>query len=279
MRREDLNLERIHNYIQKLFIDAGHPEIRDKTLIVEMEELSHLNKFTIKLNIANETIDVKSFYSWDQTLIFFLRDLAKSANTLAAYMHLGTLLDPDSWIDLYFLDEYFGTKSRPDDILDVWRYVAQLSLPLESHSDYAEYLPTYQCQPRFDLEEKVREKIKAAQFYEAFLDEPFKPWQIDCLNKFHTNEKENKPMKPTMTKEDIEFKAAMDAVAKERQEKIDAANKAAAVQAAELEEQNRLDEIKADMKDLAFKRRAYFQALLDEGFNEDQAMKILLNEF
>ena len=47
----------------------------------------------------------------------------------------------------------------------------------------------------------------------------------------------------------------------------------------QLKEDAEMDAIRKDMEKLAWKRHTFYQSLIDQGFNSDQAMQILLNEF
>lgn len=78
-----------------------------------------------------------------------------------------------------------------------------------------------------------------------------------------------------MTKDDIAFKAIMDSVEKERQEKIEAANKEAAEITADYEEKKHLNNIRAEMKDVAVRYRYLYEELIETGFNEEQSMEIM----
>ena len=40
-----------------------------------------------------------------------------------------------------------------------------------------------------------------------------------------------------------------------------------------------MDAIRRDLDKLAWKRHTFYQSLIDQGFNSEQAMQILLNEF
>lgn len=263
MRREEVSLEKIHNFIQRLFVDAGYTEIRNKTLVIEMNDISHLDQFNITVSLKGEGSQFTTVYWWRDPLIVLLHDLAKVANNIAADMHLDSLPDPKSYSDVYYLNLYFVDASKDRyDILDALRYVSEIC---EANN------ARYGIQP-----------LDYTKYCEVLGGKPLEPWKTTCLNKFViNNKKENENMKPTcqmcspMTKDDIAFKAIMDSVEKERQEKIEAANKEAAEITADYEEKKHLNNIRAEMKDVAVRYRYLYEELIETGFNEEQSMEIM----
>ena len=257
MRREDLNLERIHNYIQKLFLDTGKPEICDKTLTIEYEDDIILHTFQINFVLKDEKWAFGSGFPMDIDLVTFLRELVRMTRVLAEHFEWNCILTTD-FDDQYYLNLYFGTNRKTDDILDALRY-------------------TIDKAKKFGIQ-----PLDYTKYCEVLGDKPLEPWKTTCLNKFViNNEKENENMKPTcqmcspMTKDDIAFKTIMDSVEKERQEKIEAANKEAAEIAADYEEKKRLNNIRAEMKDVAVRYRYLYEELNDTGFDEEESMQLL----
>jgi len=262
MRRDEVNLERIHDYIQKLFIDAGHPEIRDKTLMVEYEDDVIHNRFSINLVLKDDNWALGTGFRCDVALPSFLRELARMASKIAEHFHWECCYIPQDADNFYYLDLYRGARKTTDDILDALRYVSEICKANNAR---------YGVQP-----------LDYTKYCEVLGDKPLEPWKTTCLNKFVINDKkENENMKPTcqmcspMTKDDIAFKTIMDSVEKERQEKIEAANKEAAKIAADYEEKKHLNNIRAEMKDVAIRYRYLYEELIETGFNEEQSMEIM----
>lgn len=284
MTRADINLERIHNYVMDLFASAG---LKD--------ELFHY--------ILNVSCDYNSF---DNTLQL---NLELRANPTRGHPFCVSIIttknhtfDYNTPIDEFAYQIAKMTREINDTLGNEKTHPIPLDLPKEWYRDL--YLPK-----RVDMLDALYNV--ANHFwpnpidYSKFAEEKkkqFPDWRTTCLNRRVEPTEELAdmivrrfnplPVKHIDYTNHIIFNKGDDTMnfTAEQKKTLDQINLDASAKQAELEadRQKAIEELKndaemeairRDLDKLAWKRYTFYQSLIDQGFNSEQAMQILLNEF
>ena len=284
MMRADINLERIHNYIADLFTVAGLEE-----------EFSHY--------ILSVSCDYNSF---DDTLQL---NLELRANPTRGHPFCVSIIttknhtfDYSTPIDEFAYQIAKMTRELNDTLGNEKTHPIPLDLPKEWYRDL--YLPK-----RVDMLDALYNV--ADHFwpnpidYSKFAEEKkkqFPDWRTTCLNRRVAPTEELAdmivrrfdplPIQHTDYTNQIIFNKGDDTMnyTAEQKKALDQINLDASAKQAELEADRQkaiedlkndaeMEAIRMDLDKLAWKRHTFYQSLMDQGFNSEQAMQILLNEF
>ena len=284
MTRADINLERIHDYVMDLFASAGlKGELLHYILNVSCDDdpfhkTLQLNLELLCVRIQQEDILVSIITTKNHTFDYntpideFAYQIAKMTRELNDMLgnektHPIPLDLPKEWYrDLYL--------PKRVDMLDALYNVADRFWP--NPIDYTKF-----------AEEKKKQ---------------FPDWRTTCLNRRVEPTEELAdmiirrfdplPVKHTDYTNQIIFNKGDDTMnyTAEQKKALDQINLDASTKQAELEADRQkaiedlkndaeIEAIRRDLDKLAWKRHTFYQSLIDQGFNSEQAMQILLNEF
>lgn len=293
--RADINLERIHNYIADLFTAAGLKE-----------EFSHY--------ILSVSCDYNSF---DDTLQLNLELRANSTRGHPFCVSIITTknhtFDYNTPIDEFAYQIAKMTREINDTLGNEKTHPIPLNLPKGWYRDL--YLPkkvdmfdTHFWPDVIDHAKFAEEKKKQSPMVqEACAKHGITlnkncDWRTTCLNRrvdpaegladMILKQIDPIPVKHTDYTNQIIFNKGDDTMnyTAEQKKALDQINLDASAKQAELEADRQkaiedlkndaeIEAIRRDLDKLAWKRHTFYQSLIDQGFNSEQAMQILLNEF
>ena len=293
--RADINLERIHNYIADLFTVAGlKEEFSHYILSVSCDDDPYHKTLHLNLEISTDrppkshprcvsiTTTKNCTFDYDTPIDEFAYQIAKMTqalnNTLGNESTHPIPLDlPKGW----YRDLYLPKKV---DMLDALCSTADHFWP--NPIDYTKF-----SEKQKDLEflttclnRRAEIKIRPIDMY---LRSP-----VDDLFNLVVKRIDPQPVNNQDYTNHIIFNKGDDTMnfTAEQKKTLDQINMDASAKQAELEadrqkaieqlkEDAEMEAIRKDLEKLAWKRHTFYQSLIDQGFNSEQAMQILLNEF
>lgn len=173
---------------------------------------------------------------------------------------------PKNWYrDLY--------SPKKVDMLDprFWPDVIDYTKFAEEKKKRPEYLPQYlgsrATQQYIDLEPYIVRKACDSPFDMAINTDSFTPINI-IFNKGDDTMNYTAEQKKALDQINLDASAKQAELEADRQKAIE-----------DLKNDAEMEAIRKDLDKLAWKRYTFYQSLIDQGFNSEQAMQILLNEF
>lgn len=283
MIRANINLERIHNYIADLFTAAGLEDVFERYILtVSCDDDPYHKTFHLNLELRANPMRGHPFcvsiittknatFDYSTPIDEFAYQIAKMTRELNDTLgnektHPIPLDLPKGWYrDLYLPKkvDMFDTRFWPD-VIDYTKFS-------EEKKKRPEWLPQYlgrrATQEYIDLEPLVIRKVCDSPFDMAVNTDGFTPINI-ILNKGEDTMNYTAEQKKTLDQINLDATAKQAELETERQKAIE-----------QLKEDVEMETIRKDLDRLAWKRYTFYQSLIDQGFKEEQAMQILLNEF
>lgn len=289
--RADINLERIHDYIADLFAAAGlQEEFSHYILSVSCDYNSFDNTLQLNLELSSDRpckshphcisiVTTKSHtFDYGTSIDEFAYQIAKMTQALNdtlgnESMHPIPLDLPIGWYrDLYLPKKVDMLNAR------FWPDVIDYTKFSEKKKDM-EFLTT--C-----LNKRVEIKLQPHPI------DMYPRGAVDDLADMIVKRIDPQPVNNQDYTNHIIFNKGDDTMnfTAEQKKTLDQINLDASAKQAELEADRQkaiedlkndaeMDAIRRDLDKLAWKRHTFYQSLIDQGFNSDQAMQILLNEF
>lgn len=294
--RADINLERIHNYIADLFTAAGlKEEFSHYILSVSCDDDPYHKTLCLNLELRSDVppkshphcisiVTTKNCtFDYDASIDEFAYQIAKMTRELNDTLgNEGTHPIPLDLPKGWYRDLYLPKKV---DMLDALCSTADHFWP--NPIDYTKFSEKKQKDLEFlttCLNRRAEIKIRPIDMY------PRGP--VDDLVNLVVKRIDPLPVSNQDYTNHIIFNKGDDTMnfTAEQKKTLDQINMDASAKQAELEadrqkaieklkEDVEMDAIRKDMEKLAWKRHTFYQSLIDQGFNSDQAMQILLNEF
>lgn len=283
MTRANINLEQIHNYVMDLFASAGlKGELLHYILNVSCDDDPFHKTFHLNLELrANATkghpfcvsiITTKNgTFDYDTPIDEFAYQIAKMTREINDTLgnektHPIPLDMPKEW----YRDLYSPKKA---DMFDprFWPDVINYTKFAEEKKKRPEFLPQYlgrrATQQYIDLEPYIVRKVCDSPFDMAINADSFTPINI-ILNKGEDTMNYTAEQKKALDQINLDASAKQAELEADRQKAIE-----------DLKNDAEMEAIRKDLEKLAWKRHTFYQSLMDQGFNSEQAMQILLNEF
>lgn len=279
MTRADINLERIHDYVMDLFASAGlKGELLHYILNVSCDDDPFHKTFHLNLELrANATkghpfcvsiITTKNAtFDYSTPIDEFTYQIAKMTceinDTLGNEKTHPIPLDlPKEWYrDLYSPKkvDMFDARFWPD-VIDYTKCSEMQKKRLEwALTSFGE---------RILKEDIDREPcVHYSPFDMAVNTNSFTPINI-ILNKGEDTMNYTAEQKKALDQINLDASAKQAELEADRQKAIE-----------DLKNDAEMEAIRSDLDKLAWKRHTFYQSLMDQGFNSEQAMQILLNEF
>jgi len=288
--RADINLERIHDYIADLFAAAGlKEEFSHYILSVSCDDDPYHKTLQLNLEISTDKppkshphcisiVTTKSHtFDYGTSIDEFAYQISKMTQALNdtlgnESMHPIPLDLPIGW----YRDLYLPKKV---DMLDArfWPDVIDYTKFSEKKQEELESLTA--C-----LKKRAEIKIRPIDMYPR--------GAVDDLADMIVRRIDPQPVNNQDYTNHIIFNKGDDTMnfTAEQKKTLDQINLDASAKQAELEADRQkaiedlkndaeMDAIRRDLDKLAWKRHTFYQSLIDQGFNSEQAMQILLNEF
>lgn len=284
MMRADINLERIHNYIEDLFTVAGlKEEFSHYILSVSCDYNSFDNTLQLNLELSCDRpckshphcisiVTTKNHtFDYSTPIDEFAYQIAKMTQALNDTLgnekaHPIPLDLPKEWYrDLYSPKrvDMFDARFWPD-VIDYTKFA-------EEKKKRPEYLPTYLVRrvtkEDMDHEPLAIRKVCDSPFDMAINADSFTPVNI-IFNKGDDTMNYTAEQKKALDQINLDASAKQAELEADRQKAIE-----------DLKNDAEMEAIRRDLEKLAWKRHTFYQSLMDQGFNSEQAMQILLNEF
>ena len=270
--RADINLERIHNYIADLFTAAGlKEEFSHYILSVSCDYNSFDNALQLNLELSSDRpckshphcisiVTTKNHtFDYNTPIDEFVYQIAKMAqalnNTLGNEKAHPIPIDlPKEW----YRDLYLPKKV---DMLDprFWPDVIDYTKFAEEKK---KQFPDWRTNPTEELADMIIRRF-----------DPLPVKHTDYTNQIIFN-KGDDTMNYTAEQKKALDQINLDASAKQAELEAD---RQKAIE--DLKNDAEMEAIRMDLDKLAWKRHTFYQSLIDQGFNSEQAMQILLNEF
>lgn len=294
--RADINLERIHNYIADLFTVVGlKEEFSHYILSVSCDDDPYHKTLHLNLELRSDvppkshprcvsiTTTKNCTFDYDTSIDEFAYQIAKMTRALNDTLgneatHPIPLDLPKGW----YRDLYLPKKV---DMLDALCSTADHFWP--NPIDYTKFSEKKQEDLAFlttCLNRRAEIKIRPIDMY------PEGP--VDDLVNLVAKRIDPQPVNNQDYTNYIIFNKGDDTMnyTAEQKKALDQINLDASAKQAELEADRQkaiedlkndaeMDAIRRDLDKLAWKRHTFYQSLIDQGFNSEQAMQILLNEF
>lgn len=296
--RADINLEQIHNYISDLFTAAGlKEEFSHYILSVSCDYNSFDNTLKLNLELSSDRpcknhpycisiVTTKSHtFDYSTPIDEFAYQIAKMTQALNDTLgnektHPIPLDLPKGWYrDLYLprkvdmLDALHNAIGHfwPDTI-DYTKFSEEKKkrpqLKLHPYKEsLLQDLGRCATQEYIDLEPYVVRKACDSPFDMAVNTDSFTPVNI-ILNKGEDTMNFTAEQKKALDQINIDASAKQAELEADRQKAIE-----------DLKNDAEIEALRRDLDKLAWKRHTFYQSLMDQGFNSEQAMQILLNEF
>lgn len=288
MTKSNINLEQIHNYVMDLFASAGlKDELLHYIINVSCDDDPISKSLILNLEISDSPhcMTVGEFRAFDYSTLIdeFAYQIAKMTRNLNERLgneetHPIPLDLPKGWYrDLYLPKkvDMFDTHFWPD-VIDYTKFAeekkkqfpmvqeacAKHGITLNKNCDWRTTCLNRRVDPAEGLADMILKQI-----------DPIPVKHTDYTNQIIFN-KGDDTMNYT-----AEQKKALDQI------NLDASTKQAELEAdrqkaiEDLKNNAEIEAIRRDLDKLAWKRHTFYQSLIDQGFNSEQAMQILLNEF
>ena len=279
MTRADINLERIHDYVMDLFASAGlKGELLHYILNVSCDDDPFHKTFHLNLELRVNATKGHPF-------------------CVSIIATKNTTFDYSTPIDEFTYQIAKMTREINDTLGNEKTHPIPLDLPKEWYRDLylpkkvdmfdARFWPDVIDYTKCSEMQKKRLEWALTSFRERILKE-----DIDCEPCVHhspfdmaVNADSFTPINIILNKGDdtmnytAEQKKALDQI------NLDASAKQAELEAdrqkaiEDLKNDAEIEALRRDLDKLAWKRHTFYQSLMDQGFNSEQAMQILLNEF
>lgn len=276
--RADINLERIHDYIADLFTVAGlKEEFSHYILFVSCDYNSFDDTLQLNLELrANPTrghpfcvsiITTKNHtFDYNTPIDEFAYQIAKMTRELNDTLgnektHPIPLDLPKEWYrDLYSPKrvDMFDARFWPD-VIDYTKFAEEKK---KQFPDWRTTCLNRRVDPAEELADMILERI-----------DPLPVKHTDYTNQIIFNKGEG-TMNYTAEQKKAIDQINLDASAKQAELEAD---RQKAIE--DLKNDAEMEAIRKDLDKLAWKRHTFYQSLMDQGFNSEQAMQILLNEF
>lgn len=271
MTRANINLEQIHNYVMDLFASAGlKDELLYYILNVSCDDDPVCKTLILNLEISDppHCITVGEFCAFDYSTLGdeFAYHIAKMTRNLNKRLgneetHPIPLDLPKEWYrDLYspkkvdMLDPHFWP-----DVIDYTKFAE------EKKKQFPDWRTT--C---------LNRRVEPAEALADMIIRRFDPIPVkhtDYTNQIIFN-KGDDTMNYTAEQKKALDQINLDASAKQAELEAD---RQKAIE--DLKNDAEIEALRRELDKLAWKRHTFYQSLMDQGFNSEQAMQILLNEF
>lgn len=295
MTRADINLEQIHNYVMDLFASAGlKDELLHYILNISCDDDPVFKTLVLNLEVrANSTrghpfcvsiITTKNHtFDYNTPIDEFAYQIAKMTREINDTLgnektHPIPLNLPKGWYrDLYLPKkvDMFDTRFWPD-VIDHAKFAeekkkqspmvqeacAKHGITLNKNCDWRTTCLNRRVDPAEGLADMILKQI-----------DPIPVKHTDYTNQIIFN-KGDDTMNYTAEQKKALDQINLDASAKQAELEAD---RQKAIE--DLKNDAEIEAIRRDLDKLAWKRHTFYQSLIDQGFNSEQAMQILLNEF
>ena len=275
MTRANINLEQIHNYVADLFTAAGlKEEFSHYILSVSCDDDPVYKTLTLNLEISGsphcKTVRESRAFDYNTLIGEFAYQIAKMTRKLNGILgneetHPIPLDLPKEWYrDLYLPRKVDMLDALPNAIGHFWADPIDYTKCSEMQKKRLEWALTY-----FGghvLKEDI-DKVRHCPFDMAINADSFTPINI-ILNKGEDTMNFTAEQKKALDQINIDASAKQAELEADRQKAIE-----------DLKNDAEIEALRRDLDKLAWKRHTFYQSLMDQGFNSEQAMQILLNEF
>lgn len=271
MTRANINLERIHDYVMDLFASAGlKDELLHYILNVSCDDDPVYRTLILNLEISDlpHSMTVCGFRVFDYSTLIgeFAYQIAKMTRELNDTLgnektHPIPLDLPKAWYrDLYLPKkvDMFDTRFWPD-VIDYTKFAKEKK---KQFPDWRTTCLNRRVEPTEELADMIIRRF-----------DPLPVKHTDYTNQIIFN-KGDDTMNYTAEQKKALDQINLDASAKQAELEAD---RQKAIE--DLKNDAEMEAIRRDLDKLAWKRHTFYQSLIDQGFNAEQAMQILLNEF
>lgn len=270
--RADINLERIHNYIADLFTAAGlKEEFSHYILSVSCDYNSFDDTLQLNLELSSDRpckshphcisiVTTKNHtFDYSTPIDEFVYQIAKMAQALNDTLgnektHPIPLDLPKEWYrDLYSPKkvDMFDSRFWPD-VIDYTKFAEEKK----------KQFPDWRTNPAEAMADMIIRRF-----------DPIPVKHTDYTNQIIFN-KGDDTMNYTAEQKKALDQINLDASAKQAELEAD---RQKAIE--DLKNDAEIEALRRELDKLAWKRHTFYQSLMDQGFNSEQAMQILLNEF